>query len=112
MLFPKSLPIAPPISVEISTSGSLIVGESYTLMCFVTGVESLNATINFEWRDNYWNLVSSNAVLTFSPLLFSHGGHYTCRVTVSSPYLENVIVSSAMEVITFEGMQILHECMA
>ena len=80
-------------------------------MCSVTGIQSLNATIIFEWRKNDGSLVSSNAVLTFKPLYFSDRGHYTCSVRVNSPYLENVIISSAVEDITFEGMHIFLEYM-
>ena len=98
------LHIVPTISVEISTSGTPIVGDSYTLMCTVTGVESLNATTNFEWRKSDGSLVSSDAVLVFRPLYFSDRGHYTCRVRVSAPYLENDLVSSAINDITFEGI--------
>ena len=58
-------------------------------MCSVTGLESLNTTINLEWGNKYGNLVSSNAVLTFSPLLSSHGGYYYCLATVSTPYHES-----------------------
>ena len=58
-------------------------------MCTVTGLESLNATTNFVWRDDYWNLVSSNAVLTFSPLLSYHEGGYYCIADVSTPFLVN-----------------------
>ena len=100
---PDVLPIVPPVSVVISTSGTAIVGESYTLMCSVTGVESLNATTNFEWRDSNWNLVSSNAVLTFSPLFSSHGGYYYCVATVSTPYLENDFVYDTREYVSVES---------
>ena len=101
------------VSVEISTSGTPIVGEDYTLMCSVTGdIESLNATTTIEWRDSDGSLVTSNAILTFSPLLFSNRGYYTCRVRVSSPYLENDLVPSAVEDITFEGIRIFHKCIA
>ena len=69
-------------------------------MCTVTGVESLNVTTTFEWRKSDASLVSSNAVLAFSPLLFSHGGRYICDATVISPYLENDLFVSAVEDIT------------
>ena len=72
-------------------------------MCTVTGVESLKTTTNFEWWDSGGSVVSSNAVLRFSPLLFSHGGRYICDATVSSPYLENDFVSSAVVEFTVEG---------
>ena len=91
------------MSVEISTSGTLVVGESYVLVCTVTIVRSLNATSNFEWRKSDGSLVSSNAVLMFSPLFSSHGGHYICNVTVSTPYLENGFVTSAVKYFTAEG---------
>ena len=84
----------------ISSSGTPIVGENYTLSCSVTGVVSLNVSINFEWWKSDGSLVSSNAVLTFSPLIFSHGGRYTCDATVSSSYIENDYVASAVEYIT------------
>ena len=103
MFFPELLPIVPTVSVQISTRGTTIVGETYTLMCSVTGVESLNATTNFEWRDNDWNLVSSDAALTFNPLLSSHGGRYTCRATVSTPYLENDFNFRAREYVSVES---------
>ena len=72
-------------------------------MCSVTQVGSLNATTNFEWRKSDGNLVSSNPVLMFSPLFSTHGGRYTCDVRVSSPYLENDVVLSAVEEFTVEG---------
>ena len=89
--------IVPTVSAEISTSGAPIAGESYTLMCSVTGVQSLNATTNFEWRKSDGRLVSSNAVLVFSSLFSSHEGRYTCDATVSSSYLENDFVLSAVK---------------
>ena len=90
------------VSAEISTVGTPTFGGSYTLMCSVTGLESLNATTNFKWWTS-GNLVSSNAVLTFSPLFSSHGGYYTCIARVSSPYLENDFVTSAGRRFTVEG---------
>ena len=63
---------------------------------------SLNVNTDFEWRDSDGNHLSSDAVLTFSPLFSSHGGFYTCNVTVSSPYLENSFVLSAVEYFTVE----------
>ena len=105
VLFLLLLPIVSTVLVQISTSGTPIAGERYTLMCSVTGqgVAFLNATTNFEWWKSDGSLVSSNAVLTFSPLFFSHEGRYTCDATVSSPYLENDLLSSAVEDISFEG---------
>ena len=91
------------MSVEISTSGIPIVGKTYTLVCTVTIVGSLNSTTNFEWRKSDGSLVSSNGVLTFSPLFSFHGGHYTCHATVSSPYLENDFATSAVKHFTAEG---------
>ena len=92
------------MSVEISTSGTPKVGESYTLLCTVTGVGSLrNATVTFEWRRSDGSLVSSNADLMFSTLFSSHEGRYTCDVTVSSPYFENDLVTSAVVNVMVEG---------
>ena len=38
-----------------------------------------------QWLDSGGSVQSDNGTLTFSSLLTSHGGVYTCRVTISIP---------------------------
>ena len=43
---------APPISIQIITSGAPVVGQSYSLTCGVTGAENLNSSITYQWTKN------------------------------------------------------------
>ena len=85
------------MSVQITTSGALILGQSgYSLACNVTGVENLNPSITYQWtKDNGTQTqIQTGAdpgVLSFSPLRFSDAGQYTCQATVSPHYLNSDI---------------------
>ena len=44
---------APVISVQITTNGAPVLGQSgYSLTCGVTGAEHLNASITYQWTKN------------------------------------------------------------
>ena len=78
---------APAISIEITASGTPILGQSYSLTCGVTGVENLNSSITYQWTNNNGTQMGTDRVLSFSPLRLSDAGRYTCQATISSPYL-------------------------
>ena len=84
---------APAISVQITASETPMLGQSYSLTCDVTGTETLNSSITYQWTKNNGTQtqVGTDRVLSFSPLRLSDAGRYTCRATVSSPYLNNDI---------------------
>ena len=87
------------ITVEvISPSDPPAAGERYSLMCTVTGVDSLNPTINYQWfktTTNRTQVGTNSPILTFDPLVLSDAGQYSCEVTVSSSLLsqDTIIVS-------------------
>ena len=71
------------VQAVISTDGTPIAGESFTLTC---SIESLNIPTNIEWRDSDGIVVSTESNLQFLPLRLSHGEEYTCVASVGSPY--------------------------
>ena len=79
------------VQAEISTDDTPIAGESFTLTC---SIESLNVPTNIEWRNSDGIVVSTESNLQFLPLRLSHGGEYTCVVSVGSPH---EYISSAVQ---------------
>ena len=75
------------VSVQITTSGSMVLGQSgYSLICdiAVTGIE--NPSIIYQWTksNGTQTQVGTDRVLSFSLLRLSDAGRYTCRATISS----------------------------
>ena len=79
------------VTLTISHSGVDIAGESYILQCLVNGTSNVR---EFQWLDERGSPVageeqiisspkSSGSQLQFSPLHQSHGGTYTCSVTIA-----------------------------
>ncbi|KAL5486722.1 hypothetical protein EMCRGX_G019239 [Ephydatia muelleri] len=106
----KALP--PPV-VTTSTYGSTIAGSVYSLVCMVKVVDGLVVVPDVVWMKDGRVLVNGtnttltrtvsggNSILnlTFTPLLTSHGGPYTCVATISVPQLSlNINNSSAVTV--------------
>ncbi len=71
-----------------------MAGESYTLTCTVTGAESLNPTITYEWTRGGTS-VGSDSILIFNPLTLSSSGQYVCTVTVTSDLLTTTLTDSS-----------------
>ena len=98
---------APPISVQITLSGTLTLGQSgYSLTCGVTGAENLSPSITYQWTKNNGTQtqVGADRVLSFSPLRLSDVEQYTCQATVSSPYLNNDITTMDTQNITLQKL--------
>ena len=77
-----------------ASSGSSIAGSMYSLVCTVTVVDGLVVVPDVVWMKYGQVLVNGTDTtltrnvsgylnLTFNPLRTSHGGQYTCIVTVS-----------------------------
>ena len=71
----------------------------YSLTCTVTGAEGLTesdagAVVIYQWLKN-GAVVSGQtmATLSFSPLIFSDAGSYTCQATVTSSLLSDSITT-------------------
>ena len=82
-------------------------GQSYSFMCTVTGADSLNPTINYQWfktTPSRTQVGTNSPTLTFDPLDLSDTGHYNCEVTVSSNQLsQNVLITSSNYEIMFSS---------
>ena len=86
-LFPDLSPIDMIcVNVEITTNGTKVLGESgYSLTCgvTVTGADTGNLSITYQWTKDNGTQVGADRVLSFSPLRLSDAGRYTCRATVT-----------------------------
>lgn len=61
------------------------VGESYSLICTVFGANISGYMASYQWRKDGNALAGETAaLLSFSPFRLSHGGRYTCEVTVGN----------------------------
>ncbi|KAL5486424.1 hypothetical protein EMCRGX_G018896 [Ephydatia muelleri] len=77
-------------SASITTSGSPVAGQVYTLNCSTSLFGNTSLIPVATWRNstgvvtNGSGITVSNGVLTFNPLHTSHGGQYTCQSVVTS----------------------------
>ena len=94
------------ISLSITASGTNTAGQTYSLVCSATVTGSTDQP-TFTWLDPMNNPVPSVMVTTtgsmstlkFSPLIVSHAGTYTCRVTtggVTETHTTTVIVNGTI----------------
>ena len=105
--------LAPTISVHITTVGHPILGQSgYSLTCGANGAENLNSSITYQWTKNngaQTQMVTgtNSKTLTFSRLLPSDTGLYSCNVTIHSAYVSSVLhASKSFEVTVISKFQI------
>ena len=102
--------IAPPITVIVTANlnAPLMVGQTgYTLTCDVSGADSLNPTINYQWTRNDERVPDgSSRTLNLPSLSLSTAGDYTCNVTINSTLLTSAIPASAG---TFQRVEIQSE---
>ena len=70
------------VVVKISGSGGdQVAGENYTLTCQVTG--GVTTASSHRWLRNASLLNDTSAVLSFSPLMETDAGVYTCRSSIT-----------------------------
>ncbi len=83
------------VAVTVHGGGTPTEDSSYTLICTVSGHQSLmNRTIMYQWSSDSNNLQgpTDQMTYTFNPVDRYDNGTYTCRVTISSPLLNSNIV--------------------
>ena len=102
--------IAPPVSVQITDGGATpIAGESYSLICTVSGAQNLNPTIIYQWTKTNGTVIQvtnnmNSNTLSFPTLRVSDSGDYVCKVSVSSDYLvQTTDASSNSFTVKFQG---------
>ena len=98
---------APSVSVVITPTGTAVVGQSYSLICSVSGADSLSPTsTTYRWYNESSNprsQVGTTSTYSFTRLRPYHAGQYTCEVTVASPYLNGDLIQSMMQDITVQS---------
>lgn len=85
-------------------SGSQIAGESYTLICTVSGVDD---TPTYQWLKNGTAIMETTQTLTFSPLNQADTSQYSCIVTNVASELVVLNVEGKMLVLTPEKKTLL-----
>ena len=82
-------------SIEINSSVTPEIGLQCSLTCTVTGAESYNPAISYQWFKN--GVIISNAtnsVLSIRPLQHNDAGQYTCVVNLTSEKLIPSFISN------------------
>ena len=87
----------PDLEVAVSPDTTITAGDELELTCTVTVVENLIVELTVQWIGGSVGSagvtesattvsgVTSTRMLTFSPLLTSHGAQYTCQATINIP---------------------------
>ena len=95
MLILFSIQDLPVPAIAISSLGSLIAGENYTLSCTITVIEGLteDAVISTSWTNSRGDLmisditqvsdVNTTSTLEFMPIMTSQGGSYICNASIN-----------------------------
>ena len=64
------------------------------MTCSVSEADNLNATIEYEWRDQSSTSIGNSKNLTFNSLSLSNAGRYTCKATITSSYVVEQIITT------------------
>ena len=80
----------------------------HSLTCTVTGAGRLTdagAMVTYQWLKN-GAVVSGQAMatLSFSPLIFSNAGGYTCQATITSNLLNDPISQTSVNAVNINPM--------
>ena len=90
--------VVPSISISITGSGDVVALRSYTLTCSVTAPATLDLTSpSYQWIRNGMMLSGETGQIFMFTLLRTEVNSmymYTCQYTATSPYLNNVDVTS------------------
>ena len=82
------------LKVSITSSGSPMAGQNFTLTCSLTGEISLLSNISYQWRRGE-SLLTNSPILHFDSLYLSDAGQYSCVVILhSQPNQENTIIET------------------
>ena len=84
------------VFISVQTNGSVAtptVGKNYSLTCIVSGAR----VTSYQWWKDGTVLSVTAPILSFSPIILSDAGWYSCNVTVDGVVYsddENVFTSS------------------
>ena len=90
----------------IESGDGAIAGQSYTLMCGLSGAETLvDVRITYEWtRGSSSVVLGGDMTYTFTPTAGDDGVMYHCVATVTSSSLSTPITSSGSRTISVLGI--------
>ena len=100
--------IAPPPPAELMVpivygeSIDFTAGQSRTLECIFSVPDNLFRAPSVQWLNSTGHILSNTGNHTFSPLLTSDGGVYTCSVTISIPELNISLAGVGNTTVTVE----------
>ena len=114
----------PALGVSIGAQGNLLAGDVYSLTCTATElIDGLTNSPTLQWLNGTGQPVTNGMLgdtmstntsvtqtLTFSSLLTSDGGEYTCEAKLQSPAVEEgIIVNSTTQTVTVQSQSIVVE---
>ena len=85
IIAPPPIDLMAPVVYEDSINST--AGQSLTLTCMFSVPANLFNSPSVQWLNSTGVILSATGNHTFSPLLTSDGGVYTCNVTISIPEL-------------------------
>ena len=80
-----------------------MAGQPFSVECNFTMIPNLVTAPSVQWLNSAGSVVSENALLSLYPLLTSHGGEYTCIVTISIPQLSILLTAFGSTTVTVES---------
>ena len=80
-----------------------IAGSNFSIDCNFSVTPNLVGNVNVQWLNSSDSLVSENNRLMFPYLLTSHGGNYTCKVTVSIPLLNITLAGTETTIVIVQS---------
>ena len=89
--------------VVYEESVTTIAGQSLSVECNFTMIPNLVTAPSVQWLNSTDSVVSNAKTFNLSPLLTSHGGSYTCIVTISIPQLSILLTANGSTTVTVES---------
>ena len=81
-------PLPPIVSIVPRSNVPIMAGQSLTLTCSAVLQEGISGNPTLMWTrdiDGVADFIVPGSLLTFEPLLTSHGGVYTCTARLTIP---------------------------
>ena len=85
---------------------SLTAGQSLSVKCMFQMTDNLIKPPSVQWVNSSGSVQSDTNTLSFSPLLTSHGGEYTCTVTINITELNILLTSEGTTRITVQSKRL------
>ena len=81
-------------------------GQSLSVECLFQMTDNLIRPPTVQWVNSSGSVQSDTSTLSFSPLLTSHGGEYTCTVIINIPELNILLTGEGTTTITVHSKRL------